>query len=98
MSTQKSRRARKGLTSHRYRTVIRAIYIGVLYATNREAILVRNSLFLNTGCGITCIIAIHCIAVTNSINIRKGTHRDWSEAQLIGSSKYKNLKLRKEEK
>ena len=36
--------------------------------------------------------------VTNSINIRKGTHQDWSEARSIGSSKYKNLKLRKEEK
>jgi len=35
--------------------------------------------------------------VMNSINIRKETHRDLSEAQSIGSSKYKNLKLQKEE-
>src|SRR5271157_4663033 len=36
-------------------------------------------------------------AVTNSINRGSGAHRDEGEARSIGSSKYKNLKLGREE-
>src|SRR5208282_2698377 len=42
-------------------------------------------------------IALLLLFVTNSINRGSGAHRDEGEARSIGSSKYKNLKLGKEE-